>query len=196
MRHDPRTLPGPNGGHFMRRTGTALHRCYRPALGLGGAPSERVAADDDAEYDPDAELSGGLSVMGFSGVDEVATSRVELAEDELGDVEVELIEGDLDLQQFLSSVASGEPPEILYANRDQIGSLAARGAIIPLDDCIDGEGIDMDQFRESAVDQVTLDDQVYGIPEFNQVQVTMANADLLTRPGWPIEDVNGSTGRR
>ena len=47
---------------------------------------------------------------------------------ELGDVDVELIEGELDLQQFLASVASGEPPSLLYADRDQIGSLAARGA--------------------------------------------------------------------
>jgi multiple sugar transport system substrate-binding protein len=157
------------------------------AVGTGGA-----AGGDEADYDPDAELSGELSVMGFSGVDEVATSRVEYAEAELGDVEVELIEGDLDIQQFLSAVASGEPPELLYADRDQIGSLAARGAIIPLERCIDGEGIEMDQFRESAVEQVTLDGEVYGIPEFNQVQVTMANADLLSAAGLTIEDVNGS----
>jgi multiple sugar transport system substrate-binding protein len=156
------------------------------AVGTGGA------ADDDADYDPDAELSGELSVMGFSGVDEVATSRVEVAESELGDVEVELIEGDLDIQQFLSAVASGEPPELLYADRDQIGSLAARGAIIPLDRCIEGEGIEMDQFIESTVEQVTLDGEVYGIPEFNSVQVTMANADLLTAAGLTVEDVNGS----
>ena len=157
------------------------------AVGTGGS-----AGDDEADYDPDAELSGELSVMGFSGVDEVATSRVEYAETELGDVEVELIEGDLDIQQFLSAVASGEPPALLYADRDQIGSLAARGAIIPLERCIDGEGIEMDQFRESAVEQVTLDGKVYGIPEFNQVQVTMANADLLAAAGVAIEDVNGS----
>jgi multiple sugar transport system substrate-binding protein len=163
------------------------------ALVLGGcAVGTGGSAADDADYDPDAELSGELSVMGFSGVDEVATSRVEVAESELGDVDVELIEGDLDIQQFLSAVASGEPPELLYADRDQVGSLAARGAIIPLERCIEGEGIDMDQFRESAVEQVTLDGEVYGIPEFNQVQVTMANADLLSAAGVTIDDVNGS----
>jgi multiple sugar transport system substrate-binding protein len=163
------------------------------ALVLGGcAVGTGGSAADDADYDPDAELSGELSVMGFSGVDEVATSRVEVAESELDDVEVELIEGDLDIQQFLSAVASGEPPELLYADRDQVGSLAARGAIIPLERCIEGEEIDMDQFRESAVEQVTLDGKVYGIPEFNQVQVTMANADLLSAAGVTIDDVNGS----
>ena len=158
----------------MRRTGTALIAAIATALLLGGcAVGTGGAADDDADYDADAELSGGLSVMGFSGVDEVATSRVDLAEAALGDVEVKLIEGDLDIQQFLSAVASGEPPAVVYADRDQIGTFASRGAIIPLDDCIDGEGIDTgDVPWTPPLDQVTLDGKVYGIPEFNTVQIT------------------------
>jgi multiple sugar transport system substrate-binding protein len=156
------------------------------AVGTGGA------GDEDAEYDAGAKLSGTLSVMGFSGVDEVATSRTALAEEALGDVEVKLIEGDLDLQQFLSAVASGKPPELVYANRDQVGSLAARGAIIPLDRCIEGEGIDTGMFVPAALEQVTLADKVYGIPEFNTVQLTMANSELLSAAGMTVEDVNGS----
>jgi multiple sugar transport system substrate-binding protein len=178
---------------YRLRWGAAFAGAAIVALALGGcAVGTGGATDDDADYDADADLSGELSVMGFSGVDEVATSRMDYAEAELGDVEVELIEGDLDIQQFLSAVASGEPPELVYADRDQIGSLAARGAILPLERCIEGEDIDMDQFREAAVGQVTLDGEVYGIPEFNQVQVTMANADLLSAAGVAIDDVNGS----
>ena len=157
------------------------------AVGTGGQ-----GADIDAEYDPDADLAGTLTVMGFSGVDEVATARMDLAKAELGEVEVELIEGELDIQQFLSAVATGEPPTLLYADRDQIGSLAARGAIIPLEDCIDGEGIDTGEFVESALDQVTLNGTIYGIPEFNSVQLTMANQQLLDAAGATIDDVNGS----
>lgn len=158
------------------------------AVGTGGA-----GGDDDAQYDAGATLEGELSVMGFSGVDEVATSRMDLAERELGDgVELRLIEGELDLQQFLSTVATGDPPDLVYANRDQIGSLAARDAILPLDRCIEGEGIDTSMYVESALAQVTLDGTVYGIPEFNVVQLTMANADLLDAAGLSIEDVNGS----
>lgn len=156
------------------------------AVGTGGADST------DATYDSGADLSGQLSVMGFSGVDEVATSRVEYAEKQLGDVDVALAEGDLDLQQFLSAVATGSPPDIVYANRDQIGSLAARGAVIPLGDCIDGEGIPVGDFVPAAIQQVTLNDVVYGIPEFNTVQLTMANSDLLSDAGLSVEDVNGS----
>lgn len=133
-----------------------------------------------------------MTIMGFGGEDEVGTARMEMAEAELGDVEVELVKGDLDIQQFLSSVAAGEPPTLLYADRDQIGSLAARGAIISLEDCIDGEGIETGEFVESALDQVTLDGTVYGIPEFNSVQLTMANQQLLDAASLTIEAVNGS----
>jgi multiple sugar transport system substrate-binding protein len=157
------------------------------AVGTGGQDSSGIS------FDSEETLSGQLRVMGFSGVDEVATTRMDLAKEALGDdVEVKLSEGELDLQQFLSAVATGSPPDVVYANRDQIGSLAARGAVIPLEDCFDGEGIDDGQFVGPALAQVTLADQVYGVPEFNAVQLTMANADLLQEAGLTIDDVNGS----
>lgn len=149
-------------------------------------------SDENVTYGPETALSGDLEVMGFGTGDEIATTRHDLAAKALGDVEISLVEGDLDMQQLLSSVADGNPPEIIYANRDQIGSLAGRGAIIPLDRCIDGEGIDTDQYVESAIGQVTFDGVIYGIPEFNGIQFTMANADLLAAAGLTIDDVNGS----
>ena len=157
------------------------------ATGTGGQN------DDDVDYDPDAELSGTINVLGFGAGDEIATTRIDVAEEALGDdVSVKLVEGDLDIQQLLSSIAAGDPPELIYANRDQIGSLAARGAILPLERCIDGEGIDTDQFVDSALEQVTLDGKIYGIPEFNVVQLTMANTSLLQAAGLGIDSVNGS----
>lgn len=157
------------------------------AVGTGGADGAQ-----DVDYDPDAELTGTLTVMGFSGVDEVATSRADMAKEALGDTEVKLVEGELDLQQLLSAIAAGDPPDLIYANRNQIGSLAARGAIMPLEQCIDGEQIPTGDFPEPALAQVTLDGHPYGIPEFNSVQVTMANQQLLDAAGLTVEDVNGS----
>jgi multiple sugar transport system substrate-binding protein len=164
-------------------TGVLLAAC---AQGSGGGETT------EANYDSEAELSGQLTVMGFGAGDEIATVRMDEAKAAMGDVEVELIEGDLDIQQFLSSVASGEPPEIVYADRNQIGTFASRGAILPLTDCIEGEGIDTGVFREAALGQVTFDGEVYGIPEFNVVQIIQANADLLTAAGLTTADVDGS----
>jgi multiple sugar transport system substrate-binding protein len=175
------------------------HHVYLSALGatamlcLAACATGSSSTNADVSYDPDATLSGDLSVMGFGATDEVATTRLDRTEEILGeDVKVSLVEGDLDIQQFLSAVAAGDPPELVYADRTQIGSFAARGAIIPLDDCIAGEDIDVGQYREPALAQVTFNDSVYGIPEFNQVQVTMANTTLLDAAGLTVDDVNGS----
>ncbi|TDC54151.1 extracellular solute-binding protein [Jiangella ureilytica] len=143
-------------------------------------------------FDPEAELSGELNVMGFGATDEIGQTRIDLATEAVAPAEISLIEGDLDIQQFLSAVATGEPPELVYANRDQIGTFASRNAIIPLDSCIEGEGIDTSMYLEPALNQVTFDGSVYGIPEFNAVQITQANADLLAAAGLTLDDVNGS----
>ena len=171
-------------------TGAVLAGCLLAGCAEGTSDSEETS---DASFDSNADLSGDVQVMGFGAGDEIATVRLEKAEEELGsEAEVKLIEGDLDIQQFLSSVASGEPPSLVYAERSQIGTFASRGAVVPLTDCIEGEGIDTSVFRESALSEVTFADEVYGIPEFNVVQLTQANADLLEQSGHTVEDVNGS----
>lgn len=176
----------------------------RTRLALGSAACLSLLAlsacaqgtsDDNASkpssFDPDKSFSGTISAMGFGAGDEIATTRMDLAEKSLGGAKVKLIEGDLDIQAFLTSVASGDAPDLVYANRDQIGTFASRGAIIPLTDCIEGEGIDTDQYDDAALSQVTFEGDVYGIPEFNQVQLTQANQDLLDAAGLTIGDVDG-----
>lgn len=174
---------------LARTTGMLAAACLLAACAQGTGDSEETS---DASFDSEADLSGTVQVMGFGAGDEIATVRLDRAKEELGDAQVKLIEGDLDIQQFLSSVASGEPPSLVYAERSQIGTFASRGAVVPLTDCIEGEGIDTSVFRESALAEVTFADEVYGIPEFNVVQLTQANADLLEQSGHTIEDVNGS----
>ncbi len=143
-------------------------------------------------YDAQAKLSGRLDVMGFGATDEIGTVRLNQAKKALGSgVTVKLNPGSFDVQQFLPTVASGNPPDIIYAERAQIGTLASRKAIIPLKDCIDGEHIDTSVFRAPALAQVTFDHQVYGIPEFNVVQIIQANQDLLKKAGLTVSDVNG-----
>ncbi|WP_199425325.1 extracellular solute-binding protein [Actinotalea solisilvae] len=177
----------------VRTSVLATATCLTLAACAQGTAGEGGGGGDAAEFDPEAELSGEMSIMGFGLSDEIAEVRYAKAQEALGDgVELSLVEGDLDIQQFLSSVAAGDPPGLVYANRDQIGTFASRGAIVPLDACIEGERIDTSVFREPSLNQVTFGGSVYGVPEFNQVQITMANASLLDAAGLTVEDVNGS----
>lgn len=186
---------GARGAAVIVAAGLTLAACAQGTAGNGGDTGTTAGGEtgDGASFDSDAELDGELEIMGFGLGDDVATSRYEIAEEALGDgVTINHIEGALDIQQFLTAAASGNPPDIIYAARDQVGTFASRGALLPLEQCISGEGIEIDSYREHAIDQVTFAGEVYGIPEFNSIQITMANSDLLAAAGLTIEDVNGS----
>jgi len=140
-----------------------------------------------------ATVSGSLHVMGFGTGDDVGKNRYDRAAAAMPGVKISLSQGELDVQAFLSAVASGKPPDLVYASRDQIGTFASRGAIVPLDDCLASEHVDPSQFVGSAVQQVTFAQHVYGLPEFSTVELTMANKNLLADAGVTLDDVNGSS---
>jgi multiple sugar transport system substrate-binding protein len=154
-----------------------------------------IGAEDGAGSDVDFGASpspgGTLQVMGFGTGDEIGEVRHERATEALG-IDVKLSEGALDPQAFLSAAAAGNPPDLIYAERDQIGTFASRGAVLPLSACVEEQGIDTAAFVDPALAEVTFDDEIYGIPEFNMVQITMANADLLADAGLSVADVDGS----
>ncbi|MER7443119.1 extracellular solute-binding protein [Micromonospora avicenniae] len=155
------------------------------ALAAGGCGG--VGGGDDAGG---TAASGTLSTMGFGLSDEIATSRVDAFKRDHPDVDLKITEGAFDEQQFLSAVASGNPPDLVYMDRKLIGTYATRGSIQPLTDCVDKQGIDMGRYRQAARDQVTLDGTVYGIPEFSQVRVLYLNEGLLKQAGMTVDDVN------
>jgi len=116
-----------------------------------------------------------IDTLGFSLQDVIATTRVNAFKEEHPGIRVDVAEGAFERQPFLTAVASGEPPSLVYLPRTDLGTYAARGALMPLGDCIESEDVDMDVFRDSAVDQVTLDGEVYGIPEFSSVRVVLVD---------------------
>ncbi|MDO3704613.1 extracellular solute-binding protein [Micromonospora sp. C28SCA-DRY-2] len=134
--------------------------------------------------------SGTLTTMGFGLSDEIATTRVDAFKRDHPGVDLKITEGAFDEQQFLSAVASGNPPDLVYMDRKLIGTYAKRGSIQPLTDCVEKQDIDLAQYRPAAKDQVTLDGTVYGIPEFSSVRVVYLNEALLRQAGLTVDDVD------
>ena len=147
--------------------------------GVGGGGGDGKAATG----------KGAISTLGFSLPDEIATSRVDRFRAAHPDIPVTVTEGAFDEQQFLSAVASGNPPDLVYMNRKLVGTYARKGSIVPLTDCVEKQKIDMAQYRPAALDEVTLGSTVYGIPEFYSVRVVYMNEALLREAGLTPDDV-------
>ena len=153
--------------------------------GVGGGGD-----DGDGDTSGGGEVSGSIDTLGFSTEDVIAKSRVKAVEEAYPDLDIKIASGGFDEQQFLTAVASGDPPSLVYLARSDLGTYAARDALEPLDDCVDQQGIDMGLYRDAAVAQVTYGDSVYGIPEFNSVRIVLSNTGALSDAGLPAEGIN------
>jgi multiple sugar transport system substrate-binding protein len=138
---------------------------------------------------PGAAPTGALKIMGFGGEDEVGQSRIAAFKAAYPSVQVTNNKGDFDAQQFLTALASGNPPDLVYMDRNLIGTYAKKGAIVPLEDCISSQKVDTGQYREAAMKSVTLAGKVYGIPEFYIVTTNLVDTTSLQQAGVAVDDI-------
>ncbi|HET9243922.1 MAG TPA: extracellular solute-binding protein [Gaiella sp.] len=131
-----------------------------------------------------------LDIYGFGPGDDVANGRAEVATRALGSsVGVDNPRGAFNDQAFLTRLASGDVPDVVYMSRDRIGTYAARNALQPLGNCIRSESIDTKQYRQAALKEVTYNNQIYAIPEFTNQITIIVNNDVARQGGVRIQDI-------
>jgi multiple sugar transport system substrate-binding protein len=135
--------------------------------------------------------AGSLTIMGFGTGDDVAETRAAIATKAVGG-DVSRPSGGFNDQQFLAAVASGNVPDLVYLDRQKVGTYAAKGAFLPLTSCIKSQKINMSQYRKAALNEVTYKGQVYGIPEFYTIRNILVNNDVLDMTKTPIGWLNPS----
>lgn len=133
-----------------------------------------------------------LTTMGFGLPDEIAGVRVDAFKKANPQVTVKINEGAFDEQAFLSAVAAGNPPDVVYLSRERIGTYAARGAIQPLDACVAKESIATGDFYPAAQQQVKYGGTWYGIPEFYNSIVLIVNDKAAKDAGVDPERIDTS----
>jgi multiple sugar transport system substrate-binding protein len=125
-------------------------------------------------------MSEMLTVAGFNPDDVVAEARVAEFRRVFPDVELRFVdEGPLDDAAFLAGVAAGDAPDLAYVDRDLIGALAARGAIVPIDEWVAREEVDLHQFRDTAIRHASFRGTMYGLPELYDVHVLFIHVAAL-----------------
>jgi multiple sugar transport system substrate-binding protein len=165
-----------------------------PAGGAGSPAASGSGAASSGAAGGSLNPTGALNVMGFGCTkgDDIAKNRIAEFTKKYPNVKLNCTEGDLNDQVFLTAAASGNPPDLIYMDRSKIGTFAAQGAIQPLDECVTKAGIDMGNFRDAAVKQVTFNGKVYGIPEFFNVVVLVINNKVAQAAGVTPDSIDMS----
>lgn len=86
-------------------------------------------------------------------------------------------------QKLLTAIASDEVPDIVLWDRFNTSVYAPKGALTALDDFVAKDSVDMGQFYEPAVDELTSGGKLYGIPLTVDTRVIFYNKDMLAGAG-------------
>jgi multiple sugar transport system substrate-binding protein len=178
------------GVHMINRRGFLAGSAGVFALGAvsacGGVGDKRASGRAAGTSKGD---TGALSTQGFGKPDDVGKARIDAFKSAYPRVQLHINEGDFDAQQFLSAVASGNPPDLVYLDRDRVGTYAAQGAIQPLDDHLDAAGIKTSLYRPAALREITIDGRIYGIPEFYDTRNILMSGEALRDAGLTAADL-------
>src|SRR5215216_3781259 len=131
-----------------------------------------------------------LKIMGFGPGDEIANVRADVAEKALpSGSNVDNPRGGFDDQKFLAALAARDVPDVVYIDRQKVGTYAAKGAFVPLTSCIKSKKINLKQYRPSALAAVTYKRKVYAIPEFTNPRTIIVDNKVVRAAGLKPTDL-------
>lgn len=137
--------------------------------------------------------SGTLKAWGFNSPDEVATSRLVYAKHQLSHVKIKMDETSFDPQKFTTRVASGNVPDVVQMNANQVATYAAQKLIVPLDKCFSAHGVDPKKaYYKSVNDDVTYQGHIWAVPQFYQPPAIILNKRVMQEAGVTPEQINTS----
>ncbi|MGC5616429.1 sugar ABC transporter substrate-binding protein [Georgenia sp. Z1491] len=132
----------------------------------GGESSSDEASSDDAGGDEVAEAGevtpneDGTLVVWVDETRQAAVEEAAVAFEEETGIEVQTVLRNFEdiRADFVTQVPTGEGPDITVGAHDWLGELTVNGVVAPL------ELTNADVFEQVAIDAVTYDEQVYGLP--------------------------------
>src|SRR6478735_1496817 len=87
-------------------------------------------------------------------------------------------------QDFITQVPTGKGPDVIVSPHDKLGAYVSAGVVAPLElgDVADG-------FAETAIQAMTYDGKVYGVPYSIENVALVRNTDLVPNPATTYDEV-------
>ncbi|WFR57070.1 ABC transporter substrate-binding protein [Anaerocolumna sp. AGMB13025] len=86
-------------------------------------------------------------------------------------------------QKLLTAIVSNQAPDVVLWDRFNTSVYAPKGAFTQLDDMVTKDGVDLTKFYEPAVDELTYDNKLYGIPLTVDTRILFYNKKMFQEAG-------------
>ncbi|WP_341947512.1 extracellular solute-binding protein [Microbacterium sp. LWH11-1.2] len=148
------------------------------------------AADTDAGGD-DAALKGEVTLWMYPVIRDEAASK-DFWETAEADYEKEFPDVDLTIElqtfdkrdeQISAALAANSGPDIVLITPDQAATYLNVGGLLPVDDAIEDE---RDAFFPATLEAATFEDELYGVPLFQNVFTTAYNKTVFDEAGLEL----------
>lgn len=183
----------------MKKKGLAVLLAALTALGTlagcGGTDNKETAAQGEAAANASEGGENGevveLTMWGGWSGDQIGQLEKQLEgfNNSQDKIKVTYMAQDTMEQKLLTALASNDVPDIVLWDRFNTGVYAPKGALMPLDDYVAKDSLDMGQFYEPAVDELTSGGKLYGIPLTVDTRVIFYNKDMFAEAGVDATDI-------
>jgi multiple sugar transport system substrate-binding protein len=147
--------------------------------GCGGGGSGSSSSSDFAPLSHSDRSGRTLKIYGFGKGDDVAANRFAVAKAALSPATILNPDGAYDPQQFLTKLAAGNVPDLVYLDRQQIATLAAKHSLQPIDQCLTDQDVDRSLYRQAALDEASYNGKLYALPEFTNQRTLIVDEDVI-----------------
>jgi multiple sugar transport system substrate-binding protein len=175
----------------MQTRGVVLVAVAALALaGCGGGSGSTSSSADFAAPSQSDRSGQTLKIYGFGKGDDVAQNRAAVARAAIAPAKVLNPEGAYDPQRFLTQLASGNVPDLVYLDRQQVATLAAKGSLMPLDECLTAQNVKPSLYRQATLDEGSYGGKLYAIPEFTNQRTLIVNMKAVKSAGLQLSDIS------
>lgn len=121
---------------------------------------------------------------GYTEEDQQAIAQGFMNERPDVDVQMEFVGWDALWDRIITSIGSGNPPDVIYIGSRWIPALADLGAIIPLDEYVPDAKRSL--YYDSVWDSVTYDGQIWGVVRAMSTKAVLYNKDVFADAGVDV----------
>lgn len=108
------------------------------------------------------------------------------------DITVEAVyiaqQGEGQNEKLLAAIAGGNPPDVAYFDRFEVGSWAAQGSLTDLTDYAAKDNVEDNDYYEYAINEARYEGQLYGLPMDTDARLLFYNKDQFEEVGLDPEN--------
>ncbi len=150
-----------------------------------GTKTENAGTEDAGSTEDQSGAPTEITMWGSWGGDQVGQleSQLKIYNESQTKYHITYTVQDSMEEKLLTAIVSNEAPDVVLWDRFNTGVYAPKGALAPLDDMVKADSVDLSKFYEPAVDELTYDGKLYGIPLTVDARILFYNKAMFSEAG-------------